>query len=60
MQVGIYVQFLSGDTKAASLTLQHILDDVDATCADACLLMAQFVVQQGHLPVGCTESRSRA
>jgi tetratricopeptide repeat protein 21B len=42
------VQFLSGDTKAASLTLQHILDDVDATCADAHLLMAQLLVQQGN------------
>jgi len=55
-----YVHFLNGDTKAASLTLQHILDDVDATCADEHLLMAQFLVQQGHLPTGCTESRSRA
>lgn len=43
-----YVQFLSGDTKVASLTLQHILDDVDATCADAHLLMARILVQQGH------------
>lgn len=43
-----YVQFISGDTKAASVTLQHILDDVDATCADAHLLMAQILVQQGH------------
>ncbi|XP_069686948.1 tetratricopeptide repeat protein 21B-like [Periplaneta americana] len=42
------VQFLSGDTKASSVTLQHILDDVDATCADAHLLMAQIQVQQDH------------
>ncbi|KDR09588.1 tetratricopeptide repeat protein 21B-like [Zootermopsis nevadensis] len=43
-----YVQFISGDTKGASLTLQHILNDVDATCSDAHLLMAQILVQQGH------------
>jgi hypothetical protein len=35
-----YVQFLRGDTKAASLTLQHILDDVDATSLNEHLLMA--------------------
>lgn len=42
------VQFLSGDMKSAASTLQHILDDVDATCADAHLLMAQIQVQQGN------------
>jgi len=42
-----YVHFLSGDTKATSLTLQYILDDVDATYVDAHLLVARILVQQG-------------
>nr|CAD7199018.1 unnamed protein product [Timema douglasi] len=40
------VKFLSGDTRSAAVTLQHILDDVDATCPDAHLLMAQIHIQQ--------------
>nr|CAD7440821.1 unnamed protein product [Timema bartmani] len=39
------VKFLSGDTRSAAVTLQHILDDVDATCPDAHLLMAQIHIQ---------------
>ncbi|XP_063227668.1 tetratricopeptide repeat protein 21B-like [Bacillus rossius redtenbacheri] len=42
------VQFLSGDIKSAAATLQHILDDVDATFSDAHLLMAQIHSRQDN------------
>ncbi|KAJ8866732.1 hypothetical protein PR048_032593 [Dryococelus australis] len=42
------VQFLSGDIKSAAATLQHILDDVDATFPDAHLLMAQIHSRQDN------------
>ncbi|XP_068085087.1 tetratricopeptide repeat protein 21B-like [Anabrus simplex] len=42
------IQFLSGDHKSATVTLQHILDDIDAASSDANLLMAQIHIQQGN------------
>ena len=36
-------RYLSGDTKAALSTLQHIVDNLDPTMAEAHLLMAQVV-----------------
>lgn len=41
------VQFLIGDMPSAMKTLQHILKEVDASSADAHLLMAQIYIQQG-------------
>jgi len=41
-------KFLSGDLKSAVSTLQHVLDNIDPTCADSHLLMAQIQLHQGN------------
>ena len=41
-------RYLSGDIKAAISTLQHVVDNLDPTMAEAHLLMAQIQVHQGH------------
>lgn len=38
-------RYLSGDTKAALSTLQHIVDNLDPTMAEAHLLMAQVSLE---------------
>lgn len=47
---GIYmlakVQFLCGDIQMALTTLNKILNDIDSTCTDAYMLMAQIQIQQ--------------
>ncbi len=41
-------KYLSGDLKAAVSTLQHVVDNLDPTFAEAHLLMAQVQLQQGN------------
>ena len=41
-------KYLSGDLKSAVSTLQHVLDNIDPTCADSHLLMAQIQLHQGN------------
>ena len=41
-------RFLAGDIKSALSTLQHVVDNLDSTMAEAHLLMAQIQVYQGN------------
>lgn len=47
-----HVQYLTGNIKGAKTTLAHILDDLDATSADAHILMAQIHLQQKNYQQG--------
>lgn len=38
-------QLVAGDVRAAHATLRHVLDSVDATSADAHLLLAQTLLR---------------
>ena len=39
-------RYLSGDIKAAISTLQHVVDNIDPTMAEAHLLMAQVIYSE--------------
>ena len=41
-------RYLSGDIKAAISTLQHVVDNLDPTMAEAHLLMAQVISKHHH------------
>lgn len=38
-------QLMAGEVRAAHTTLRHVLDNVDATSADAHLLLAQILLR---------------
>ena len=42
-------RYLSGDIKAAMGTLQHVVDNLDPTLAEAHLLMAQIQLHQVNI-----------
>ena len=43
-----YFRYLAGDIAAATSTLQHVIDNLDPTLAEAHLLMAQIQLHQGN------------